>query len=113
MAPLTFRTRPSQVISRYQNRLIETAQVMKELIAMAVSSVRRRGEQLRLTDEKRRSYDALTHNESAVRERSDKIFKKIADELTENLRKNLSVNGSQRESLRASLCLMIRRILRR
>jgi type I restriction enzyme R subunit len=103
------------VIKRYQNRAIETAQVIEELIAMAQKfrAVAERGEELGLTNDEIRFYDALADNESAVRELSDEILKKIAHELTENLRQNLTVDWSQRESVRAKLRLMVKRILRK
>lgn len=66
-----------------------------------------------LAEDEIRFYDALVDNESAVRELSDEILKKIAHELTENLRQNLSVDWSQRESVRAKLRLMVKRILRK
>ena len=105
----------SSVIKRYQNRAIETAQVIEELIAMAKKfrAVAERGEELGLTDDEIRFYDALADNESAVRELSDETLKKIAHELTENLRQNLTVDWSQRESVRAKLRLMVKRILRK
>jgi type I restriction enzyme R subunit len=105
----------TSVIQRYQNRAIETAQVMEELIEMAKKfrEASGRGEQLGLTDDEVKFYDALANNESAVRELNDEILKKIAHELTENLRQNLKVDWSERESVRASLRLMVRRILRK
>jgi len=103
------------VIKRYQNRAIETAQVIEELIEMAKKfrAVAERGEELGLTEDEIRFYDALADNESAVRELSDETLKKIAHELTENLRQNLTVDWSQRESVRAKLRLMVKRILRK
>jgi type I restriction enzyme R subunit len=103
------------VVKRYQNRAIETAQVIEELIAMAKKfrAVAERGEELGLTEDEIRFYDALADNESAVRELSDETLKKIAHELTESLRQNLSVDWSQRESVRAKLRLMVKRILRK
>jgi type I restriction enzyme R subunit len=105
----------SGVITRYQNRSIETAQVMEELVEMArkFQEAANRGEQLGLSEDEVRFYDALANNESAVRELTDETLKKIAHELTENLRKNISVDWSQRESVRASLRLMVKRILRK
>ena len=105
----------SDVIKRYQNRAIETAQVIEELIEMAKKfrAAAERGDELGLTEDEIRFYDALAYNESAVRELSDEILKKIAHELTENLRQNLSVDWSQRESVRAKLRLMVKRILRK
>lgn len=103
------------VIKRYQNRSIETAQVMEELVDMAKKfrEAAQRGEELGLTDDEVRFYDALANNESAVRELTDETLKKIAHELTENLRKNITVDWSRRESVRAKLRLMVKRILRK
>ncbi len=105
----------ANVITRYQNRSIETAQVMEELMAMArkFQEAAHRSEALGLTEDEVRFYDALANNESAVRELSDETLKKIAHELTENLRQNLSVDWSERESVRAKLRLMVKRILRK
>jgi type I restriction enzyme R subunit len=105
----------SGVIKRYQNRAIETAQVIEELIEMArkFRAAANRGEELGLSDDEVRFYDALADNESAVRELSDETLKKIAHELTENLRQNLTVDWSARESVRAKLRLMVKRILRK
>jgi type I restriction enzyme, R subunit len=105
----------TNVITRYQNRSIETAQVMEELVAMAKKfrEAASRGDALGLTEDEVRFYDALANNESAVRELTDETLKKIAHELTENLRQNLSVDWSERESVRAKLRLMVKRILRK
>ncbi|AEC20753.1 HsdR family type I site-specific deoxyribonuclease [Pusillimonas sp. T7-7] len=105
----------SGVITRYQNRSIETAQVMEELVEMAkkFKEAVSRGEELGLSEDEIRFYDALATNESAVRELTDETLKKIAHELTENLRKNITVDWSKRESVRASLRLLVRRILRK
>ncbi len=105
----------SSVVKRYQNRSIETAQVMEELIDMAKKfrDAARRGEALGLGDDEVKFYDALANNEAAVLELGDETLKKIAHELTENLRANISVDWSQRESVRARLRLMVKRILRK
>ena len=105
----------TSVILRYQNRAIETAQVMEELIEMAKKfrEAANRGEQLGLTEDEVKFYDALANNESAMRLMNDEILKKIAHELTESLRQNIKVDWNERESVRASLRLMVRRILRK
>ena len=105
----------SNVILRYQNRSIETAQVMEELVDMAKKfrDAAARGETLGLTEDEVRFYDALANNESAVRELSDETLKKIAHELTTSLRQSLSVDWSARESVRAKLRLLVKRILRK
>lgn len=105
----------SNVITRYQNRSIETAQVMEELVEMAkkFKAAASRGEQLGLSDDEVKFYDALANNESAVKELTDETLKKIAHELTENLKKNITVDWAQRESVRATLRLMVKRVLRK
>ncbi len=103
------------VIKRYQNRSIETAQVMEELVEMArkFREAASRGESLGLSEDEVKFYDALILNESAARELSDETLKKIAHELTTSLRQNISVDWAQRESVRAKLRLMVKRILRK
>jgi type I restriction enzyme R subunit len=102
-------------IKRYQNRSIETAQVMEELCDMAkkFKEAVHRGEKLGLNEDELAFYDALANNEASVKDLGDETLKKIAHELTENLRKNLSVDWSVRESVRAKLRLMVKRILRK
>ncbi|MCK9395191.1 MAG: type I restriction endonuclease subunit R [Methylobacter sp.] len=105
----------ANVIKRYQNRSIETAQVMEELIQMAkkFKEAVDRGVDLGLNSDELAFYDALANNEDSVRELGDETLKKIAHELAENLRKSASVDWSVRESVRASLRLMVKRILRK
>lgn len=105
----------TDVIRRYQNRSIETAQVMEELIEMAKKfrAAANRGVVLGLREDEVKFYDALANNESAVRELQDETLKKIAQELTQNLRDNLTVDWSERESVRAKLRLMVKRILKK
>jgi type I restriction enzyme, R subunit len=105
----------SNVITRYQNRSIETAQVMAELVEMAKKFQQAvgRGKELGLSEDEVKFYDALANNESAVKELADETLKLIAHELTENLRKSISVDWAKRESVRATLRLMVKRILRK
>ena len=103
------------MIQRYQNRSIETAQVIEELIEMAkkFAAASQRGEQLGLNDDELAFYDALANNEASVRELGDEILAKIAHELTDNLRQNVTVDWNNRDSVRARLRLMVKRILRK
>lgn len=105
----------ADVIRRYQNRSIETAQVMEELVAMAKKfrDAAQRGTALGLSDDEVKFYDALANNESAVRELQDETLKKIAQELTASLRANLKTDWAERESVRATLRLMVKRVLKK
>jgi type I restriction enzyme R subunit len=102
-------------IRRYQNRAIETAQVMEELCDMArkFKEAVHRGDSLGLNEDELAFYDALANNEASVKTLGDETLKKIAHELTEKLRKNVTVDWSVRESVRAKLRLMVKSILRR
>ncbi len=102
-------------VKRYQNRAIETAQVMEELCEMArkFREAAQRGESVGLSEDELAFYDALADNEASVKALGDETLKKIAYELTENLRKNISVDWSVRENVRAKLRLMVKRILRK
>lgn len=104
-----------KVIQRYQNRSIETAQVIEELIEMArkFASACGRGQQLGLNDDELAFYDALANNEASVRALGDEILAKIAHELTASLRNSVTVDWSSRESVRAKLRILVRRILRK
>ncbi|SFB60963.1 type I restriction endonuclease subunit R [Azotobacter beijerinckii] len=105
----------ANVIQRYQNRSIETAQVIEELIEMAkkFAAASQRGDALGLNDDELAFYDALAHNEASVRELGDETLAKIAHELTASLRANVTVDWSSRESVRAKLRILVRRILRK
>jgi type I restriction enzyme R subunit len=111
----SFREKLEEAIRRYQNRSIETVQMILELIDMAktLREADRRGEALGLTEEELAFYDALETNDSAVAVLGDEILRAIARELTEIVRKNATIDWTQRESARANLRRLVRRVLNR
>ena len=110
-----FSDRLLAALNRYRSRAIESAQVIEELIEMAKEfrEAAKRGENLGLNESELAFYDALTDNESAVRELGDEVLKKIAFELTEKLRNSTTVDWQKRESVRARLRNLVRITLRR
>ena len=102
-------------IKRYQNRAIETAQVIEELIALArqLREADRRGEELGLTEEETAFYDALEANDSAVAVLGDETLRTIAQELVRAIRNNITIDWTVRENVRAHLRILVKRILRR
>jgi len=102
-------------IKRYQNRAIETAQVIEELIALArqMREAHGRGEQLGLNDDELAFYDALETNDSAVKVLGDETLKTIARELADTVRRNVAIDWTMRESVRAQLRVYVKRILRK
>ncbi|AEH45431.1 type I site-specific deoxyribonuclease, HsdR family [Thermodesulfatator indicus DSM 15286] len=104
-----------RALRRYQNRAIEAAQVIEELIALAreMRKSDRRGEELGLSEEEVAFYDALAANESAVEVLGDKTLRKIAQELVRLVRENVTVDWAQRENVRAYLRVLVKRTLRK
>lgn len=111
----SFAAMLEQAIRRYQNRVIEAAQVIEELIALAKEMRRanERGEKLGLTEEEQAFYDALATSESAVQVLGDEKLSIIARELTAAVRNNVSIDWTMRESVRAGLRVIVKRILRK
>jgi type I restriction enzyme R subunit len=104
-----------QALRRYQNRAIETAQVIEELIALAkdIREASARGEQLGLTDDELAFYDALEANDSAVAVLGEPELLAIARELTEQVRANVTIDWTVRENVKAQLRVLVKRILRK
>ena len=102
-------------IRKYQNRAIETAQVIEELIGLAkdMRKANARGEELNLTEEELAFYDALEVNDSAVKVLGEPTLVKIARELVETVRKNVTIDWTARENVRAQLRVIVKRILRK
>lgn len=102
-------------ITRYQNRTIEAAQVLEELIAMAkeMRESGDRGKRLGLSDDEEAFYDALEVNDSAVKVLGDNTLRDIARELVESVRRNTSIDWTVKESVRAKLRVVVKRILRK
>ena len=104
-----------QTLRRYQNRAIEAAQVIEELIELArdMREANSRGERLGLTDDEMAFYDALETNDSAVQVLGDETLRAIARELVETVRSNVTIDWTLRENVRAQLRVLVRRILRK
>ena len=102
-------------IRRYQNRTIEAAQVIEELIELA-KEMREdfaRGQELGLNEDELAFYDALETNDSAVKVLGDETLRTIAQELVETVRRNATIDWTVRESVRAGMRNAVRRVLRK
>ena len=103
-----------QSLRRYQNRAIEAAQVIEELIQLArdMREANSRGERLGLSEDELAFYDALETNDSAVQVLGDETLRDIARELVQTVRNNVTIDWTVRETVRAQLRVLVRRILR-
>ncbi|MYA44773.1 MAG: type I restriction endonuclease subunit R [Acidobacteria bacterium] len=104
-----------QTLHRYQNRAIEAAQVIEELIELArkMREANARGDELGLTDDELAFYDALETNDSAVQVLGDETLRDIARELVEKVRNNVTIDWTLRENVRAKLRVLVKRTLRK
>jgi type I restriction enzyme R subunit len=104
-----------KTIRQYQNRSIEAAQVISELIELAktIRAAHQRGEELGLTEDELAFYDALETNDSAVKVLGDETLHAIAHELVETVRRNVSIDWTVKESVRAKLRTVVKRVLRK
>ena len=104
-----------KAIRKYQNRAIEAAQVIEELIQLAkgMREAQRRGDDLGMTDDEIAFYDALEVNDSAVKVLGDETLKTIAHELVEAVRRSVTIDWTVRENARAQIRVIVKRILRK
>ena len=102
-------------LRRYQNRTVEAAQVIEELIQLAqeLREASARGEKLGLSEDEGAFYDALETNDSAVQVLGDEILRDIARELVQTVRDNVTIDWTLRENVRADLRRLVKRILRK
>ena len=102
-------------LRRYQNRAIETAKVIEELIQLAkdMRAANARGEALKLSEDELAFYDALEVNDSAVKVLGEPTLAGIARELVATVKKNVTIDWTMRENVRAQLRVIVKRILRK
>ena len=111
----SFAAMLEEALRRYQNRAVEAAQVIEELIALArdMREANARGEALGLTEDEVAFYDALETNDSAVKVLGDETLRTIARELIATVRNNVTIDWTLRENVRAQLRVLVKRILRK
>lgn len=103
----------AEALNRYQNRTIDAAQVIAELVELSkqIQEQRRRGEETGLTTNELAFYDALSSNESARVAMEDDTLKAIAHDLTEIVRNDAKTDWQVKEQVRAKLRTRIKRLL--
>jgi len=104
-----------KAIRKYQNKAIEAAKVIEELIELAkkMREETKRGEGLGLSEDEIAFYDALEVNDSAVKVLGDDTLKTIARELVQAVRNNVTIDWTLKESVQAKLRVMVKRVLRK
>jgi type I restriction enzyme R subunit len=110
-----FSERLQESLVKYNNRSVETAQVIEELIQLAreMREAHEAGEELGLTTEELAFYDALGVNDSAVKVLGDETLRTIAQEVAKTVRENTTIDWVRREQVRANLRRHVKRVLRK
>jgi type I restriction enzyme R subunit len=104
-----------QSIKKYQNRTIETTQVIMELIELAkqMKDAQMRGDETGLSEDELAFYDAISENESAKEFMEDAILRQIAKDLTKAIRTSMTVDWAIRSAVQAKIKMVIRRLLKK
>jgi type I restriction enzyme R subunit len=104
-----------RTLLRYQNRTIEAAQVILELITMAkeLRDTPKRGASLGLTEDELAFYDALTEHGGVKEVMSDTVLATIAHDLVEAIRRSVAIDWTQKEAVRADMRRKVKRLLRK
>ncbi|MEI6498463.1 MAG: type I restriction endonuclease subunit R [bacterium] len=102
-------------IRRYQNKTIEAAQVIAELINLAkeIRTETEKGKDMGLTDDEVAFYDALSENESAITELGDETLKTISRELVQMLRNSTTIDWAFRDDVKARIRIYIKKLLKK
>lgn len=103
-----------ETIQRYQNRTIDVAQVVHELIGIAreIQKDLKRGEELGLDEAEVAFYDALANNKSAVEALGDANLRIIAEKLVETIRNSVTIDWTIKKSARSAIRVQVKRLLR-
>lgn len=102
-------------VRKYQNRAIEAAQVIEELIGIAkeMRAAQSRGDELGLSDDEVAFYDALADNPSAREVMGDEKLRLLAQELVDRVRQSVTIDWQVRENARAQIRVLVKRVLRK
>jgi type I restriction enzyme R subunit len=111
----SFAAMLERALRAYQNRGIETAKIIEELIQLAkdMRAAQQRGVDLGLSDDELAFYDALETNDSAVAVLGDETLRTIAKELVETVKRNTTIDWTLKESVQAKLRVYVKRVLRK
>ena len=110
-----FSERVNELMMKYTNQQLTSAQVIAELVAMAkeISAEGSRGAHFTppLDDDQLAFYDAVAQNESAVSEQGGGVLAQIARDLVAVMQRDVRTDWTVREDVRARLRSSIKRLL--
>jgi type I restriction enzyme R subunit len=110
-----FSQRLRDIMNKYTNEQLTSAEVIAELIAFArdVAAEARRGASFipPLTHDELAFYDAIAANESALEVQGEEVLAQIARELLAAVRGDMKTDWSVRDDVRAKLRSTVKRLL--
>ncbi|WP_051451496.1 type I restriction endonuclease subunit R [Actinospica robiniae] len=112
-----FSERLQNLMNRYRNQQLTSAQIIAELVEMAkqIHADESRGQQFTppLNEDQLAFYDAVAENPSAVDVMGKDVLAEIARDLVATVRRDLKTDWLQREAVQAKLRTTIKRLLRK
>lgn len=110
-----FSQRLAELMNKYTNQQLTSAEVIAELIEMAqdVANQAKRGEQFdpALGEDELAFFDAVAQNESASELMGDEVLAKIARDLVKVMQRDIKTDWTSRDDVRAKLRSSIKRLL--
>lgn len=105
-----FSERLQEAINKYQNRALDAAAVVTELVELArrFREEQEQGKRPGLSESEQAFYDALADHGDVVQVMGDTVLADIARRLVETVRNSATLDWTQKESVRARLRNLIR-----
>lgn len=103
-----------EAIHKYQNRSIDAAKVIEEMLSLAreIREASRRGDQLGLTPEEVAFYDALAQGVTSEQVMSEPVLRDLARDLVKAIRGSITIDWTQKDTVKAEMRSKIKRLLR-
>ena len=104
-----------KAVRAYNNKSIETAEIIEQLIELAkrMREEQKRGQKLGLDENEIAFYDALVNYEGVKEVMGDETLMIISRELVENIRNSITIDWTIRENIQAQMRLKVKKILRK
>ena len=110
-----FSEKMKEVLKRYNNRMISSAEVIEELLNLSkeMTEAHAAGQEKGLSVEELAFYDALVADPEVLRNMEDAVLVEMAHELTMLIQKSRTVDWDKKQSARAYMRTQIKHLLRK
>lgn len=110
-----FSEKMHDVLKRYNNRMITSAEVIEELINLSNEMINayKAGDEKGLTHEELAFYDALVADPEVLKNMEDSILIEMAHELTLLIQRSRTVDWDKKQSARAYMRTQVKHLLRK